>query len=179
MLPDYRIGLFLCLYVCGAFAAHPPAELTVLSSQAEPQQTTVNETAQAEEIELVVAVRFRCPDPAIPVSLSIGSADSRRVYTAPEISDIDALELRLRVPAKQKTPPPSSCLSDDNSDDNRLIEDAYSAQLALRCESAGNESLIATSTPVSLRISCPPEPVSADANLPPETLDQTPSPERF
>ncbi|NIV17522.1 MAG: hypothetical protein GWN47_03740 [Woeseiaceae bacterium] len=138
------------------------AETALLEASANTVKVTVAPLADGKEfvrlpaLEFDLAIKAECPATAVPESLSISVADTRKSFGADEIGGI--VETRLALPRRQSAylRVVDFCREDDDSGTpcSRIVADVFTARLSLRCNEEGVQSIVYTTLPLDVELQC-------------------------
>ena len=156
-----RNTIISLLLLCGAVAG---ADDTTgrLRASAEPVRFDLAPLAAGTRfivppaLTVEFSIEATCETAADAQSLSLSIADTQLLLGPAELTAQGPV--RLELPAGQLAPlrVDGFCRLDDDDADSgeKLIEDAYTARVSLRCTAGETQSIVYTTLPVDLRIQC-------------------------
>jgi hypothetical protein len=127
-------------------------------------------------LEFALTIEPQCATDMQAESISISIADTQKTYGAVAIDGRSIVEISLTIPRRQIGPLAAEAFcragkSDDIVTRTLLVQDAFTAQLSLRCISEEKRSIIYVSQPLDVKLHCQ----NADDDSNPPT-DQESSP---
>lgn len=154
-------GAFTALAaVCPAAAAETPH----LAVEARPATVIVEPGPQGlrlielPTLEFLLSINADCADGA-PESISVSVADTTETLDAGDLEGHSGIETKLSLPAQQTGPLPveSFCIAPESGETQpatRLVRDAFTAHLSLRCTQDDKPTVIYVTAPLPLELHC-------------------------
>jgi hypothetical protein len=139
--------------------AAEPAQLVAEADQASASVRPAdagNKVLRLPDLTYQIGIEARCNDGESAESLSISIADTRMTLFRDELADKSIITVGITVPASQVAPLAADgfCLLEDFEHRKRLINDAFTANLSLRCRGEEGESIIYASRPLAVALTC-------------------------
>ena len=108
------------------------------------------------DIEVRLGVSTHCANGALPDSLSITVADTRRTLRAEELQASKSVAVAMRVPASQIAPLALQgfCTDPASEGASMLINAALAVQASLRCARADSQSIVFAAEALDVRVDC-------------------------
>jgi len=155
-----RLTVFSLVMLCGSVAgADDPADR--LQATAEPARFSIKPLAAGTnsivppELTVELTIEAACASAGDPESLLVSIADTRLRLGAAELEA--PVRTRIVLPRAQLAPIriDGFCRQDEAAAaGDKLVNDAYTARISLRCAAGDQRSVVYQTLPVSLRIHC-------------------------
>ena len=162
-MPCKIVTLLLATTLFVAVArAEPNASLHVNSQPAVAHIKPVAEgrrLVRLPAIEFVLIIAAQCAADAQADSVSISIADTRETLEGDMLANPAELLAEIRISSRQLSPLAIDgfCQATDGTVANSadlLVRDAVTAQVSLRCQNEGRESIVYASHPLDIRLRC-------------------------
>jgi hypothetical protein len=138
------------------------AESARLGAEAEPADVAIlpaetgDKLLRLPDLAYQISIDAHCRNSDRAESLSISAADTRMTLLRDEIADRTSITVGITIPASQVAPLAADdfCKPDGRDDPKRLVKDAFTAHISLRCSGDEGESIIYTTRPLAVVLTC-------------------------
>ena len=175
---------FIWLIAAAALTASPsnsePAAQLLVTAQAAVVEVEALADGRRflplQALEFTLTIEPQCAPDMQPESISISVADTRRTYARGDFAENPVLETQLVIPRNQVSPlaVQNFCQTDREAykaSTEMHIEDAFSANISLRCAGEEKHSISYAVQSLDLRLQC-----NAAKEAPDPSVDQAASP---
>ncbi len=171
------LKLFYLFPVAVLFAPFTRAEDSAsLNVNADPAVVAVKPLAEGRRLirtsalEYLLRIEAECDADTEIASISVSVADTQKTLTAADLGDTAPFAARITIPARQVPPiaVEEFCpVESPRAGDQRIIRDALTAHLSLRCTSEVDHSITYASRALDMILQCQP---AAEAQSEPPSL---------
>lgn len=171
-MPCKIVTLLLATTLIAA-TAHPD-QTTTLQVNSQPAVVLIKPVPEGRRLvrlpalEFVLIIAAQCAADAEAASVSISIADTRETLEGDKLANPAELLAEIRISSRQLSPLAIDgfCQAQGGMVANSadlLVRDAVTAQVSLRCQNDGRESIVYASHPLDITLRCASEPLETGA----------------